>query len=290
MILLAPAFTLFLLLAAPGGWRSLLTPRVVALAAAVRRRRRARSTRGTCATLWLLPLDPPDGVARCAAAVLVRRHQVRLARHDGAERAAVDAARPRGDVLVRPAAAVRRRGPGARGGRLAQLARTNRRRALLILALLRANVAVRVQLQRRRRARLLPAVAPDRRAARGAGDARADRCSARRDVERQGRRAGFVAAALLVAYAGCPRVSRLPGARSQRATIGRRESSRALTAGLDDRRAILLTDLNWQVQNGLSYFAEGEAARARRRADARRAALRAGARRRQPRHRPRGGR
>jgi hypothetical protein len=28
-----------------------------------------------------------------------------------------------------------------------------------------------------------------------------------------------------------------------------------LTAGLDDRRSILLTDLNWQLQNGLSYFA-----------------------------------
>src|SRR5262249_48615668 len=29
-----------------------------------------------------------------------------------------------------------------------------------------------------------------------------------------------------------------------------------LTAGLDDRNAILLTDLNWQIQNGLSYFAK----------------------------------
>jgi hypothetical protein len=28
----------------------------------------------------------------------------------------------------------------------------------------------------------------------------------------------------------------------------------SLTDGLDDRHAILLTDLNWQVQNGLSYF------------------------------------
>jgi hypothetical protein len=28
----------------------------------------------------------------------------------------------------------------------------------------------------------------------------------------------------------------------------------ALTTGLDDRRAIFLTDLNWQIQNGLSYF------------------------------------
>jgi hypothetical protein len=32
----------------------------------------------------------------------------------------------------------------------------------------------------------------------------------------------------------------------------------ALTADLDDRRAILLVDLNWQVQNGLSYFAKVE--------------------------------
>jgi hypothetical protein len=29
---------------------------------------------------------------------------------------------------------------------------------------------------------------------------------------------------------------------------------RAFTEGADDHRAILLTDLNWQVQNGLSYF------------------------------------
>ena len=32
----------------------------------------------------------------------------------------------------------------------------------------------------------------------------------------------------------------------------------ALTAGLDVRHAILLTDLNWQVQNGLSYYASHE--------------------------------
>jgi hypothetical protein len=29
----------------------------------------------------------------------------------------------------------------------------------------------------------------------------------------------------------------------------------ALTAGVDDRQAIMLTDLNWQIQNGLSYYA-----------------------------------
>ena len=32
----------------------------------------------------------------------------------------------------------------------------------------------------------------------------------------------------------------------------------ALTAGLDDRRDILLTDLNWRVGNGLSYVAKAE--------------------------------
>src|SRR5206468_2595291 len=30
----------------------------------------------------------------------------------------------------------------------------------------------------------------------------------------------------------------------------------AMTSGLDDRRAILLTDLNWQVENGLTYFGQ----------------------------------
>ncbi len=73
-------------------------------------------------------------------------------------------------------------------------------------------------------------------------------------------------------------------------TIGRPRVLAALTAGLDDRRAILLTDLNWQMQNGLSYVAK---ARQPELAVARMpdvAALRAGARRGQPRHRPRGGR
>ena len=36
------------------------------------------------------------------------------------------------------------------------------------------------------------------------------------------------------------------------------EILRALTADLDDRHAILLTDLNWQIENGLSYFGKIE--------------------------------
>ena len=61
MILLAPAFTLFLLMAAPGGWRSMVTPRVSALAAVLRLRRRARSTPGTCGRCGCCPRAAPDG-------------------------------------------------------------------------------------------------------------------------------------------------------------------------------------------------------------------------------------
>src|SRR5216683_57453 len=59
MILLAPGLTVFLLLAAPRGWRSLLTPRVVTLAVAcacVGASQYAWNLR----TLWFLP-DPPHG-------------------------------------------------------------------------------------------------------------------------------------------------------------------------------------------------------------------------------------
>jgi hypothetical protein len=35
-----------------------------------------------------------------------------------------------------------------------------------------------------------------------------------------------------------------------------RQVLQELTAGVDDRHAILLTDLNWQIENGLNYFAK----------------------------------
>src|SRR5262245_42105969 len=57
MILLAPAFTVFLLTAAPGGWQSMLTPRVVALAVACA----AAGTLQYAANfhaLWLAPQPP----------------------------------------------------------------------------------------------------------------------------------------------------------------------------------------------------------------------------------------
>ena len=68
-------------------------------------------------------------------------------------------------------------------------------------------------------------------------------------------RPGFAAtAAVAVACYGCVRIYQDYPALDR--SGDRRPSAvmTALTAGLDDRRAILLTDMNWQVQNGLSYF------------------------------------
>ena len=61
MILLLPGYTLFLLLSAPRGWRSMFAPRIVAMAAAcavIGALQYAWNLR----TLWLLP-DPPHGIA-----------------------------------------------------------------------------------------------------------------------------------------------------------------------------------------------------------------------------------
>jgi hypothetical protein len=60
-------------------------------------------------------------------------------------------------------------------------------------------------------------------------------------------------AAVLVLYAGARGYRDFPALDRSRDD---RPSAvlEALTAGLDDRRAVLLADLNWQVQNGLSYL------------------------------------
>jgi hypothetical protein len=69
-----------------------------------------------------------------------------------------------------------------------------------------------------------------------------------------GARLTAIAALVVIAYAGL-RIYRdypaLDRSNDHRPT----DVLRALTTGLDDRHAILLVDLNWQIQNGLSYFA-----------------------------------
>ena len=107
---------------------------------------------------------------RRGAALLVRRDEVRLARHDGHECSAPSAGGSLGDVLVRRAAAVRprlavrsrRRRGGARARPLAPRAARAPR--------VRRELHFRLQLQRRRHARLLPAGTPRPGAARRARD------------------------------------------------------------------------------------------------------------------------
>jgi len=68
-------------------------------------------------------------------------------------------------------------------------------------------------------------------------------------------RAMPAAGALLIVYAASRAYHDLPAldrSRDFRPT----EVMSALTEGLDDRHAILLTDLNWQLINGLAYFAK----------------------------------
>src|SRR4051812_19795923 len=60
MILLAPAYTLFILTSSPRGWRSALTPRIVLLAACFATAG-ALQYWGNLRTLWALP-HPPTGI------------------------------------------------------------------------------------------------------------------------------------------------------------------------------------------------------------------------------------
>jgi hypothetical protein len=244
MILLAPGFLVFALLAAPGGWRSLVTVRVLALA-------------GACAVvgalqyawnarmLWLDPHPPAgllDAVARFWFDVTKsdwRETMVfkipRATLGDRASMYAFDVTQQFG----RPALVF------ALGG-MAWLFRLDRRRGWLLLALYLCTGVFAFSYN--------------------VGDthvfflashlcvvlwfAVGVAATARRLSPRVSH-VFLVAAFLLVgsrAYRDYPALDRSHDTRPT-------EVMAALTDGLDDR-AIFLTDLNWQLHNGLSYFAK----------------------------------
>lgn len=244
MILLAPAYTLFLLIAAPRGWRAVLAPRVVALAlvcAALGALQYAWSLRN----LWLLP-RPPDGVVDA-----LQRFWFDVTKSDWRETMVL---RPPPSMLADRAAmywfdlrqqfgvAV----PLLALGGLAVLGFQSWRRAVLLSGVYLATLAfaytynvgdVHVF--------FLPshlivalAVAPAVGLA-GRGGGRPLIAAA--------------AAALLVAY-GAARIYRDYPAIDRSADHRPTDVLAALTSGLDDERAILLTDLDWQVENALRYF------------------------------------
>ena len=62
--------------------------------------------------------------------------------------------------------------------------------------------------------------------------------------------------AVVVAVAGIARIYREYPALDRSQDKRPAELLQALTAGIDDRHGVLLTDLNWQIENGLNYFAK----------------------------------
>jgi hypothetical protein len=260
MILLAPAYTLFLLASAPRGWRSLFAWPVIALAlasAAAGALQYAWNLR----TLWFGP-HPPAGILDA-----LRTGWFDITKTDWRESMALQvpsgmagdhAAMYRFDLIqqfgwVGPLLAV---------VGLAALLRTDTRRAALIAAAYLVNVMFAYSynvgdahvfyLPSHLMIALLAAP----------GAVSVGRMLAtwsRRPKPARYRYFGGVSLAglALIGYAGLRIYRDYPA-------LDRSDDRRpatvisALTAGIDVGRAILLTDLNWQVQNGLSYYVSHE--------------------------------
>lgn len=242
MILLAPAYAGFLALAAPRGWRSLATPSVAGLALLF-------ATLGALQyglnlrTLWLLP-QPPHGIIDALA-----RFWFDVTKSDWRDTMVVHV--PRSMLMDR--AAMYGFDLRQQFGIAAALAACvglgvlwfqSSRRAALLLGVYLANVLFAYTYNvGDSHVFYLPShlvvallVAP------------AIACAGRKVTWPHAATAAAVAYAATRIYYDYPALDR---------SRDRRPAAvlEALTAGLDDQSAILLTDLNWQVQNGLTYFA-----------------------------------
>ncbi len=286
MVLLLPGYTTFLLIAAPRGWRSMFTPRIVIMATACAIAG-ALQYSWNLRTLWLLP-DPPHSLVDA-----LQRFWFDVTKSDWRDTMVMNVPQSLfGDHLAMYWFDVRQQfglaGPLLALTGLAQLAMTNWRRALLMLMLFAANVifaysynvgdahvfylpshlilallaAPAVALAGRvLAARIFVAhifVAHDFSRAESISAAhdvsRAGKVSVAHDVSRAIARHGVtIAASLLIVYAGTRAYHDFPA-------LDRSRDSRpaavvdALTAGLDDRHEILIEDVNWQIGNGLAYF------------------------------------
>ncbi len=249
MILLAPAIVFFLLASAPQGWGSLFRPRIVAMAIAF-------AVAGALQYAWNLrslwfAARPPSGLLDALAqgwfdvtkadwrATMVLNVPPALLR-DHFAMYAFDLWQQIGWTGVALAAV----------GAVAVLAR-EWRVAVLLLGIYLANALFAFSydvgdthvfyLPSHMIVALL--TAPGVVAVAAAG----------RSAPRPRHRARLVAGFLLVAYAGV-RIYRDYPALDRSADRRPTEALDRVTEGIDDRRAILLTDLNWQVQNGLNYY------------------------------------
>lgn len=244
MILLAPGYTLFLFLTAPRGWRTVLSPRVIAVAAACAAAG-ALQYAWNLRALWFGPW-PPHGLVDALRIfwfdVTKSDWRATMVMHTPSSMVGDRLAMYWFDLRQQfgwPAVALAAAG-------LAWLATTRWRRAALMATLYAVNVVFAFTynvgdthvfyLPSHLMIAMLAAC----------GVAAIGRATA-------ARAAVPIAAAVLLAYAGgrmyrdYPAVDRSSDARPQ-AVLD------ALTRGLDDRSDIFLADLNWQVENGMSYY------------------------------------
>jgi Protein of unknown function (DUF2723) len=243
MVLLLPGYTVFLLLAAPGGWRAMFAPKVVAIAiacACVGALQYAWNLR----SLWLLPQPPHDLLEALA------RFWFDVTKSDWRDTMVMNV--PRSmlsdhvamywfDLTQQFGKVV----PALAAAGFAWLAWSNWRRAVLLLLLFAVNVVFAFSynvgdshvfyLPANLIVALLvaPAITLIGRSAKAAAPMTA---------------AGLLVYAALRGYRDFPALDRSNDSRPT-------EVLAALTAGLDDHHALLLADLNWQIDNGLSYFA-----------------------------------
>jgi len=241
MILLAPALIVFCLSSAPGGWRSLLTPRVFTLAA-VCACAGALQYLWNLQSLWLLP-DPPHGLLDGLS-----RFWFDVTKQDWRETMVLEVPRAMiGDHAAMYLFDLQQQfgwvGPALSIAGVVQLARTRWQTALLPLLVYVANglfafgynVGDTHVFYLPSHLMIALLTAPG--------------LVLLGDVIRQRQ----VAAALLTLYAGA-RIWRDYPALDRSGDDRPTKLLASLTTDLDDRRSIFLTDLNWQVQNGLSYF------------------------------------
>ena len=241
MILLAPGLIVFLLLSAPGGWRTMFGPRVVgvALVCAVLG---ALQYWWNMRALWMLPFPP---VSWWDA---LQRFWFDVTKTDW--RATMVLEVPRGvlgDYLAMYGFDLRQQFgwvvPGIAIVGLVRLFATRWRVALFLLLLWAVNAAFAFGYN--------------------VGDTHVFYLPsnlvvallAGSGVVAVGRIAGEpeLAAAMLAAYAGVRMYRDFP-ALDRSADFRPLEVLESLAAGADDSHAVLLTNQNWQVENGLSYF------------------------------------
>jgi Protein of unknown function (DUF2723) len=242
MILLLPGYTVFLLLAASGGWRSMFAPRIVAVATACALAG-ALQYAWNLRTLWLLP-DPPHGLIDA-----LQRFWFDVTKSDWRETMVMHVPQSRlGDHLAMYWFDLRQQFglvvPLLAAAGLLQLAQIDRRRAILLFLLFATNVVFAYSYN--------------------VGDAHVFylpshlliallAAPAAAIAGRFARHGTMIAGAVLVLYAGTRAYHDFP-ALDRSHDVRPSALVEALSAGLDGRRDILLTDLNWQTGNALSYI------------------------------------